>query len=826
MAVKLIQSSSQYTLYHTSFDAQAPEASLYEITAGGVQTLTVSADNPLLLFDLTVSLEWNAADDTIFLAQLEQNLKDAAQTLYDWSNGQIALGKITVYQAKEKWDEADIQVLASNQVRPNAFRGGIVTDTVTLDLGEPVTALPGRIRIGSIWNRYGTLETITGDWAKVLAHEIAHYALFLEDTYLGIDEASNVLVPVESCVGSALTDPYRDDYSEFRYADGAWDAECGMTLAALPEWEILTRVYPDLQPPPPAVTGPANLPFAFAQIEIVPPTAEPPLADVSVQIEDTQGLLADGRAYLIQPGRGIVDLGRPVVNTIQARGAQVGDTVCVFSILATACDEFSPDQPPRLTPQAAWQPQLALRPVTSTTLELQIDGAADTVTATIYPDNALPVELSLMPGQSASVNLPATANVLVDLRGSAPNQRQITGYTLGSGPGRTYSYGGPFTSGDGGLSVFPPENLADEDFMVLQLATRIPDLPTGLLPIGRAYDVRASTALTDYLRGSLTYQYLGMDVLLSAQPEGSLAIHYHDGETWQRLDTVLNQRQNFASASLPGPGVYALTAGVVTPEILAVDPPSSETGITHTLTITGARFVKPLAVTAVGDSTRLDLTVGAVTSQTVTAELPSALPADLYDIELTLRGGVPVTSTAAVAVYTRLPETACLFEDFHSGLGRWQLAGNWGTVRAGDVEGVTDSPGVAYPSAPPGQTLTATLTSRPFDLSACADAQLTLHHALDLLPNDVATIEITTDGGQNWVSVYQQAGTALAVRAAQDDEWTGIPLQTTVVDLSTAGIPLDATTAQLRLRLMVDDRGSGRGWLVGEIVVGENSQRN
>ncbi|MCB0115143.1 MAG: hypothetical protein KDD84_13670, partial [Caldilineaceae bacterium] len=284
LAVHPVQSSGQYTLYHTSFDAQAPEASLYEITAGGVQTLTVSADNPLLLFDLTVSLEWNAADDTIFLAQLEQNLKDAAQTLYDWSNGQIALGKITVYQAKEKWDEADIQVLASNQVRPNAFRGGIVTDTVTLDLGEPVTALPGRIRIGSIWNRYGTLETIPGDWAKVLAHEIAHYALFLEDTYLGIDEASNVLVPVESCVGSALTDPYRDDYSEFRYADGAWDAECGMTLAALPEWEILTRVYPDLQPPPPAVTGPANLPFAFAQIEIVPPTAEPPLADVSVQI--------------------------------------------------------------------------------------------------------------------------------------------------------------------------------------------------------------------------------------------------------------------------------------------------------------------------------------------------------------------------------------------------------------------------------------------------------------------------------------------------------------------------------------------------------------
>ncbi len=100
----------------------------------------------------------------------------------------MALGRVTIYQAKENWAEADVQVLASNQVRPNSARGGIVSEITTVPLTSTVTVAPGAVRIGPTWNRYGNVEIIGEDWPRVLAHELAHYALFLEDTYIGLDD--------------------------------------------------------------------------------------------------------------------------------------------------------------------------------------------------------------------------------------------------------------------------------------------------------------------------------------------------------------------------------------------------------------------------------------------------------------------------------------------------------------------------------------------------------------------------------------------------------------------------------------------------------------
>jgi hypothetical protein len=52
-----------------------------------------------------------------------------------------------------------------------------------------------------------------------------------------------------------------------------------------------------------------------------------------------------------------------------------------------------------------------------------------------------------------------------------------------------------------------------------------------------------------------------MDVLLSGQPEQNLAVYYDNGRGWQRLETTLDMRHNFASAPLPGAGLYALMSG-------------------------------------------------------------------------------------------------------------------------------------------------------------------------------------------------------------------------------------------------------------------------
>ncbi|MCB0034234.1 MAG: VCBS repeat-containing protein, partial [Anaerolineales bacterium] len=173
-----------YTVYHTSGAPTPSGVALFEVTEPGVQQLVVSKDNPLMLFDLDVSLEWDASGDSDYLDRLDKDIKRASEILYDLTNGQVAFGNINVYQDKELWDQADIQVYVNNNQRPNANLGGIVTNylTDTLKTGEVVgnAFLPGKIRIGATWNRYGNPGgTVGEDWPRVLAHEFGHYGLFL-----------------------------------------------------------------------------------------------------------------------------------------------------------------------------------------------------------------------------------------------------------------------------------------------------------------------------------------------------------------------------------------------------------------------------------------------------------------------------------------------------------------------------------------------------------------------------------------------------------------------------------------------------------------------
>ncbi len=835
-----VTQTAKYTLYHTSAAPTVTGLDAFTVTQPGVQALTVSADNPLLLFDLDVSLEWDASNDPAFLTQLESNLAKTSAALYDWTNGQVALGKVAVYQAKEHWDKADLRIFASNQIRPIANRGGIVSGTTVLSITGPVFTGPitftqGEIRIGPTWNRYGDPQPIGDDWPNVLAHELGHYALFLEDTYLGLDKDSGLLIPIETCTGTAMSDPYDDAWSEFHYYDGAWEQDCGGSLAEMPEWDIITRAYPALRAPPPGNTGPTAMPFAFTEIEIeaAPDHPVPLLDDFDIPLDDS---LSDGRAYLIRPGEGLVDLGRPILNSVLARGAREGDEICVFATEHFACDSLSNSDPPQLDPQPAWRPEILLTPINTTTLQIQVNiGDSGSLTATIYPSGESPQVVTLTPSvvQTITLSQPAVES-LVDVRGNGSDERVVTGYAIGAGPGRMKSHGGPgrmkshggpFTSGDGSVILYPPQDLPNDVFMVLQAATALPELTPTLTPIGRAYQIRPSATVTDFVGASLTFQYLGLDVLLAGGPqaEESLAVHYWDGTAWTRLETTLNTTQNFGSSPLPGAGLYVLTTGRLAPGINApISPNSGSSGQIYTLAITGTNFMEPLAMMLHGDVGSYPLTITSVNTQTVLAQTPADLPADLYDLELVNAGGMTGTLPNAFAFYTTPPTDTCFFDDFQSGLWKWTALGEWGivTLTSGE-EAVTDSPNYPYPSAEDGETLTTTITSQPFDLTTCVNPVLSFQHDYELVVHDWITLEISTDDGATWQPLTGYTGQEVQSLAAValDEEWRPVHWQTTSLNLAEGGIAPNATAARLRFTLVADDFASAKGWIIDEVGI-------
>ena len=177
------------TVYQTSAQPLPTGMAAYTVTTPGTQELVVSKDHPLLLFDLDVSLEWDARNDGTFLDDLEESLKRSSEVLYNVSNGQMALGEVRIHQNKENWLGADVVVFANSGIRPMSSMGGMVGQPMN-DIGASGVItnayLPGQIHMGPLWDPYGQSRAeLTRDWQRALAHEFGHYFLFLPDNYLG-----------------------------------------------------------------------------------------------------------------------------------------------------------------------------------------------------------------------------------------------------------------------------------------------------------------------------------------------------------------------------------------------------------------------------------------------------------------------------------------------------------------------------------------------------------------------------------------------------------------------------------------------------------------
>ncbi len=207
------------------------------------------------LADLIVSVDGEA--DEAYLAQLADGLRGASRILWDITDGQMALHRVTIHAGGERADDADVLVTKDFYSDPNVPRGGahgitMVTVRNEVRNGREIEG----VRIGE-WVKL-PYAFAGGDtpvpWhhvglTRVIAHELGHYLLGIQDEY----------GPGGSYCACLVGDPVTtelcrdDDHSDDRRARSCW------TQAR--------RIYPKLRIPVGALdAGPWDPPVPLVEI--------------------------------------------------------------------------------------------------------------------------------------------------------------------------------------------------------------------------------------------------------------------------------------------------------------------------------------------------------------------------------------------------------------------------------------------------------------------------------------------------------------------------------------------------------------------------------
>ncbi|HEU4324704.1 MAG TPA: VCBS repeat-containing protein [Roseiflexaceae bacterium] len=610
VALAPISATQTYTLYHTSAQPISGGLKLQPVLDHGVQTLTVSPNNPLILFNLDLSVEWDARNDASFRAELEVQLKRASELLFRWSGGQIALGDIHVFNNGERWNDAHIRLYATNRLRPSAAQGGIVeTERADPDKADIVYER-GQVRMGAVWNRYGEASADLGEeWARTLAHELGHYALFLNDNYLV--KKNGRLISDTTCPGP-MTDPYDDRQGSF-HPQTAWLEHCGDTLSQLEngraDWTTIKDFYTTdnfvMNEPPAfnAVANPKLLPLAVTQMQFdaaFGSGGEQSVSPPVVQLKDETGaaLPLGGRARgmlfqnISQQQRRLIDLGSPVGNQLVARGAHRDDMVCVYTMdpahdqQRRGCVQItSNNQDLTLSLMAGWRPEVKLRPINATQLTLEISGVALGAGENLYAElhlsnrRALP-QISLVPISSTG----SYSGTLADAEGmfegllriwsgppAAPHRETVIdlrmeGYPGGmwrrgaprGSPGGMWRRGAPVLSADGQAILHIDQRaLLTNTLYLLQASDSPPAPPVWATPVSRAYRLTVTNDAS-FANSSLNIGYLRQDVSEERESGIHLFAWNETERRWDMLDSVRNTERKEASAVVSTGGLYML----------------------------------------------------------------------------------------------------------------------------------------------------------------------------------------------------------------------------------------------------------------------------
>ncbi len=580
----------------------------------GQQLITIRPDDSLTLFNIVVSIEWDATEE--YIADIEDAFRKASDYLYDVTDGQMAFGQVSIYDNAEHWADADFQFSTKNTVRPYAFVGGIISEDKA-----------HTIRVGRFWRREGGNRGAWNepDGYRTLIHEFAHYALYLEDEYFvrGVDEDGNLIADQNvSCTDPLIKASSAGDEtnasvmywhyhaSEFAGAD-RWNDNCKATQQHLvngqSDWETISEHYSgaDWTINTPSSRGnvmagptkfPTNLlPFpAIAinntgevdgealQVTITDPTGEPiHNALVALYIKRPEGTVAIDQGLSDPAGR-IEVYGAQVGDIIQSAtfdGALTGSAPVVAGSTTYDLKLFPPDLSRGQAGATSGPPYLTLRPsADGDAVSLKVYGtyAGGTLTAILIPNEGggspQSAPLAYSPTDQAHIG-----QVNFNGVGLGTGKVQISGPALSAIINSDYNL--QQLHNDQSTTLFSEDGNFEFHLPVDSLAvTRAyaTVMPTGYVPgplpeamsvIGSAYEVRLS------------------DLSPELQKDGVVRLHYHpevmgvytqtaifrwqpnlDGSgTWHSLGGIPSDTDNAWAVSARRPGIYALMGVDVTP---------------------------------------------------------------------------------------------------------------------------------------------------------------------------------------------------------------------------------------------------------------------
>jgi len=600
-----ITSSANVTFYHTSGEPALVSAEAFNGATAGTMTLVVTKQKPLLVHNLDVSAEWYVQGDPQREVWLRENIVKAANYFYAFTDGQFALGKITVHQSLDAWQDADLRLHINNVLQPKAIIGGIVP-TATLDPSAVVsyTYSPGQFFMGSHWNRYGTPPdqpikdngetvlpaTMADDWALAMAHELGHYLLFLFDTYTDVDgNASQELA--ELCTGSAMGDVYKPGNQNYIYNLSHWNSACNgteayTTLKGRTEWQTIQTWYPWAIQPTGFVTGPVVPPINLTTVNFAAPTTLPgELATSQVfdmLYQDGELTSGEARVFTLRGDR-VYEQGKPAKDAAQVTliDAQVADRLCVYDVNDHAEGGDTPrhqfgceiiklnDAELMMTKNVVWQPLVKLTQTGPNQVSLVVTNPLTTpvtaqVMARLYPEHGQgypPLMLSGSEGVYSGVfDLPEPVPPLYaqlwveETPAGLATRREVmmdrgTGGSGAFGPAR--NWGGVLVVASDGNASYAREQLTEletGESIAWQSMPGTPALPDDKSIVGQSYrlDAYPTSLVTS---GTVHIQYEeSANLLQAAGVDQARLVHatvyFWDGSGWQPLSTTISTPTN------------------------------------------------------------------------------------------------------------------------------------------------------------------------------------------------------------------------------------------------------------------------------------------